>query len=296
MPDAAANGGASGSGGGAPDAAAAVDAGRPVAEACAPHATFALVLDLDVTWAGNSATTGGAGRVHIWNKAALNTSGNAISGQVTGCGTALPETTLTGLGRLAAGGNKILIQVPDAIWDAPGMPKYALSGARRGPDLGATIELGFAAPLGFDPGGDVGAPWPDSYQALHDHLLDADGDGKPGYLALPRADGGYVLPPTSLGLGGLAPAAEKVFLVTHNRFTLSATRTACDDFSGAAAALAFDSHVVGCVVHGGGDCSPGQVDFVDQNRMKYLPKSATFAAKRVPDAATCAEVRAALPR
>ena len=58
---------------------------------------------------------------------------------------------------------------------------------------------------------------------------------------------------------------------------------------------AFDSHVMGCTVGGGKDCSDSQTDFVDQNRMKYQVKSATFTAKRVPDNATCADVRLASP-
>ena len=60
-------------------------------------------------------------------------SGDALSGMLQGCGTVLPETALTGLGRIAAGGDKILIEVPDDTWEKPAMPKFPVTGmqARR---------------------------------------------------------------------------------------------------------------------------------------------------------------------
>jgi hypothetical protein len=270
------------------------DAAPPSGEACPTTASFAILLSLDVTWVGNAATTSGTGKVHIWNKADLMASGTTLSGQVTPCGTELPETTLSGLGRVAAGGSKILIQIPETVWDAPSMPKFPLVGTRASAALGAAIEINLAAPLGYKPAADLRATWPESYTGLRDQLLDPDGEGKPGYLAMPKPDGGYVLPPTSLGLGGLAPAAERLALVSRNLMTLAGTRTSCEAFAGTANVTAFDSHVVGCVLRGGGECSPAQVDFVDQNRMKYVPKGATFMAVQVAAAATCAEVRRAL--
>ena len=265
----------------------------PGAEPCPTQATFALLLTMDVTWAGTAATSGGTGKVFIWNKADLVAAGNTLSGQVTACGTVLPDTPLTALGRIAAGGPKILIEVPVAVWDAPSMPRYPLSGSRTSAALGAAVQIDLNAPLGFER--DAMAAWPDSYTGLLTSLRDADGDGHPGYSARPRPDGGYVLPPTALGLGGLAPAAETIYLVSRNVMSLTGTRSSCDAFSGSAAVPAFDSHVVGCKVRGGGECTDRQIDFVDQNRMKYLPKSATFAAKSVAATATCDDVRRALP-
>jgi hypothetical protein len=289
-------GGQSGATGDASSPAGSGGSSQPPAtgEACDPQASFALLLTLDVTWAGTAATMGGTGKVTIWNKADLVASGNALSGQVTACGTVLPDTPLTALGRIAAGGPKILIEVPVAVWDAPTMPKYALVGTRAGTALGAMIQIDMVAPLGFERP-DPKAAWPDSYTGLRTFLKDADGDGHPGYSARPRPDGGYVLPPTALGLGGLAPAAETVFLVSSNVITLRGPRTSCDAFTGEATVSAFDSHVVGCIVKGGAECTDRQIDFVDQNRMKYQPKTATFSAKRIAATATCDDVRRALP-
>ena len=46
---------------------------------------------------------------------------------------------------------------------------------------------------------------------------------------------------------------------------------------------------------GASDCSPTEVNFIDTNRTIYDITSATAETKVMPDTATCADVRAALP-
>jgi hypothetical protein len=246
---------------------------------------------MEVTWPSTTAAAAGMGKIYLWNKTAVTPSGDAVSGMLQGCGTLLPETALTSLGRIAAGGTKILIEVPDDTWEKPSMPKFPIMGMQTGGATG-TVSLSWAVLLGATLG-DLKGPWPDSYSGLMG--ADPDGDGKPGYIAAPRNGGGFVLPPTAVGIGGSAPAAERLFLVSRHLVSVSGTRTSCDEMAGTANVMAFDSHVMGCLLRGGGECNKGQTDFVDGNRMKYQVKSATFRAKKVPDGATCAEVRAALP-
>lgn len=57
----------------------------------------------------------------------------------------------------------------------------------------------------------------------------------------------------------------------------------------------FDNHMVGCHISGGGECTPAEVKFIDDNRTIYTVASATAEAKTISDAATCADVRNALP-
>ena len=64
-----------------------------------------------------------------------------------GCGTVLPETGLTSLGRIAAGGDKILIEVPEDVWEKPSMPKFAVTGMQAGGAMG-TFNLSWAVLLG----------------------------------------------------------------------------------------------------------------------------------------------------
>jgi hypothetical protein len=262
----------------------------PAAGAC-PGGAYAIAITMDVTWPSTTAAAAGMGKIFLWNKSTVSPTGDAVAGMLQGCGTVLPETGLTSLGRIAAGGTKILIEVPEDVWDKPSMPKFPVTGMQAGGATG-TFNLSWAVLLGATLG-DPKGPWPDSYTGLMG--ADADGDGKPGYIAAPRNGGGFVLPPTAVGIGGSAPSAERLFLVSRHVVTINGTRTSCDELSGPASVSAFDSHVMGCLLRGGGECNKGQTDFVDGNRMKYVVKSATFRAKKVGDAATCAEVRAALP-
>jgi hypothetical protein len=156
------------------------------------------------------------------------------------------------------------------------------------------VNLEWASLVGINLA-DPKAAWPDSYTGIAAMAQDADGDGKPGYSAVPRSGGGFVLPPTSVGIGGGAPSAEKVYLVSRHLIAVAGARSSCDEMAGTATVSAFDSHVMGCQVRGAGDCNANQTDFVDQNRMKYRVTSATFRAKKLTAAATCANVRQALP-
>jgi hypothetical protein len=125
--------------------------------------------------------------------------------------------------------------------------------------------------------------------------VDADSDGKPGMLAVPKNGGGYVLPPTAIGLIGSAPAADNIYLVSRTSVGLAGKTTTCEEQAGTATIKYFDSHVVGCHVKGAAECNPTQVDFIDQSRSIYKATSGTFKSKKVADGATCADVRAALP-
>jgi hypothetical protein len=285
------SGGSSGGSGGTPG-----DAGAPpsMTGACTPDAgqPLGVHIVMDVTWPASTASSAGTGKIHLWNRSAITASGNSLDGTTQGCGTLLPDTVLNSLGSLAAGGSKILIEVPDAVWDAPSMPKYATRGTQSGTAVGSTVALGWTALIGLTLA-DPQAPWPDSSRGLMG--VDSDGDGAPGYSATPRSGGGYVLPPTALGLGGSAPVAETVYLVSRHIIEMTGMRPACDQQAGTATVKAFDSHVIGCKLRGGQDCSPTQTDFLDGNRPKFVVSGATYQARALPAGATCADVRKTFP-
>jgi hypothetical protein len=288
-PVAGAGGTASGAGGSGPGA----DGGMPPAAGCGAG-VFAMQVVMDVTWPAGTAAAAGSGKIYLWNRTVLEESGNTLTGTLQGCGTVLPETALTAIGRLATGGTKILIEVPDPVWEAPTMPRFAVKGMASAATATGMVNLEWASLVGINLP-DPKAAWPDSYTGIAAMAQDADGDGKPGYSAAPRAGGGFVLPPTAVGIGGLAPAAEKVYLVSRHLIAIAGARSSCEEMAGTATVSAFDSHVMGCQVKGGADCNANQTDFVDQNRMKYKVTSATFRAKKLTAAATCANVRQALP-
>jgi hypothetical protein len=248
---------------------------------------------LDVTWEGTTAAESGTGKINIWSRVTFKVNGDKLDVGLHACGSVLPETKLNGIGQIAAGGDKVLIEVQEGVWDAESIPVTMATGKQSGIDVGSDVEFTYVSLLGATMPDPAGA-WPKAGADMT--AVDLEGDGSKGYTATPRKGGGYVLPPTGLGLGGSAPSADKVYLVSRQAMTLKGKRTACDAHSGTAMVASFDNHVVGCHISGGAECSADQADFVDSNRMQYKAKSATYEAKVVDDDATCADVRAALPQ
>jgi hypothetical protein len=138
--------------------------------------------------------------------------------------------------------------------------------------------------------GDPNGAWPAASSIMG---LDQDGDGRPGITAIPRNGDGFSPPPTSLAQ---TQRADQLDLVIRNVMTLTATVDGCpDSYNGSASVKFFDNHVIGCHVMGGNECSAAEAQFVDEQRSVFVPGSATFTAKIVPDGASCADVRTALP-
>lgn len=254
--------------------------------------TEALHYVLDVTWPGTTAGESGSGKINIWSRVTFSASGDDLEVGLHACGSVLPETKLTVAGKFATGGEKVLIEVPGMVWDAPSIPITMASGKQSGFSVGSDVEFSYVSVLGATLA-DPMAAWPESGADMS--AVDLEGDGSKGYTAAPRNGGGYVFPPTAVGLAGSAPAADKIYLVSRQAMTLKGKRTACDAHSGTAEVTAFDNHVVGCHINGGAECSADQADFVDQNRMRYMVTSATYEAKTVATDTSCADVRAALP-
>lgn len=257
--------------------------------ACAPRATFAEAshLIVNVTWPAGTASMGGSGQVHLWGKVVFTASGNTLSGELQACGITLPPTTLTALG----GGGMIQIEVPNAAWDAPSMPRFQVDGTQTGWNVGATLSYSYAALVGFTSANPTTAAWPSSYTGIT-MTIDAEGDMNAGLTAVPRSGGNYTLPPTSILQ---LSRADQLYIVTRQVTAATLTRTACAETSGSATFAHFNNHVVGCHVMGGGACSSTEVNFIDQNRTIYEIVSATAQTKIVAETATCADVRAALP-
>lgn len=254
--------------------------------------TEAVHYVLDVTWPGTTAGEKGSGKIGIWSRASFTAKGDDLEVGLHACGSLLPETKLTVAGQFATGGQKVLIEVPEEVWDAPSIPITMGTGKQSGFAVGSDVEFSYVSVLGATLA-DPMAAWPESGADMT--AVDVEGDGSKGYTAAPRDGGGFVLPPTAVGLAGSAPSADKVYLVSRQAMNLKGKRTACDAHSGTAEVTAFDNHVVGCHIKGAAECSANQSDFVDENRMRYMVTSATYEAKTVANDASCADIRAALP-
>jgi len=261
------------------------------------NVTLAVHIVLDVTWTGdNVKTKPGMGKVHIWNRSRLAVNGTMLSGDETQpCATLLPEFELGTIGGVLVGGTKVLIEIPNSVWDSPSMPKFHSQGTLNSWTVGGQADLDpTVALVGVKMPNPMGA-WPSSADIASMMLAqDADADGKPGFTATPKnGPSPYTQPPLS-GIG-IGPKADKIYLATRTIIELHGKLTTCEDMSGTAKVPFFDNHVVGCHVAGGADCDASQSDFVDSSRTIYVPANATFTAKKIADGASCADVRAALP-
>jgi hypothetical protein len=98
--------------------------------------------------------------------------------------------------------------------------------------------------------------------------------------------------PVSTPILGVGARADKLYLASRTGVALNGKLTSCTEQSGVATISFFDSHVLGCHVSGGTECTAAQVDFVDTNQTKYTMMSGTFTSKILPDTATCADARA----
>jgi hypothetical protein len=273
-------GGVTGTGGGAAGTGGATTGNCPM-PATFTHANHDI---LNVTWPGGLATAGGTGPVHIWSKVTFTANGNTLSATAQACGSVLPSTVLSAL----VGGGSVQIDIPNAAWDAASMPRFTFTATQTGWNVGSTISYTSNALVGFtaDPGS-----WPTASSGISGRV-DADGDGAVGLTAVARTGSGFVIPPVDILM---TARADKVYIVTRNSNSVVVTRTSCDQLTSTTTYTNFDNHVVGCHVAGGQDCDTAQATFVDNNRTVYVVSSATVQTKLVPDSATCADVRAALP-
>ena len=205
----------------------------------------------------------------------------------------MPDFALNFAGQTVTGGKKVLVEIPHDVWEAPSIPRLHSQGKIGGWNPGSPFSIDNTVALMGLTMPDPAAAWPKSYTAIM--TVDADGDGHPGFTAVPRKGGDYVQPPTGLGFLGSAPTADKLYLSSRTVVSLKGTLGSCTDVAGPATITFFDSHVVGCHTNRGAECTAGQVDFVDQARTMYQITGATFVAKKIPDTASCADARAAVP-
>ena len=293
-----ATGGAAGTGGSTGGSAGAGGTGMDGGGGCTQYSKFTLGIHiiLDVTWAGSLATEKGSGKVHLWNKAMLNANGTALTGEAANCGTTLPDIVLSGAGVIVTGKSKVQIQIPFESWDKPSIPKFQQTGTLSGWAVGSDIKMEPTVALVGLTMPDPMAPWPASYLDIMG--VDHDGDGAMGISGLGKNDATYTYPPTGLGAFGSAPTADKVYIASRTVVQLTGKTTSCEEQAGTANAKFFDNHIIGCHVFNGGECTRtgngNQTDFIDVSRTVYVPTGGTFVSKKLPDNATCADVRAAL--
>lgn len=280
----------SGSGGASAGKAGAQAAGGESGGDCMPRdkITMATHIVMNITWPDTLAAVKGTGQFHLWNRSQYTVTGTTFSGESQPCGSILPPLELSAI----AGGGKTLIEIPEATWDLPSMPKVMGSGTIAGWTVGSKFTTAAASALVGLMMTDPESAWPGKGSMISG--VDHDSDTKPGILGVPKADGGFLRPPTSI-LGQAGAIADQVYLVTRTAVGMDGALTSCTEQSGTVDVKFFDNHVIGCHIYNGGECDATQADFIDSNRTIYQVTNATYTSKFVDEATTCADVRAALP-
>lgn len=262
---------------------------------CAPRAgeTVGLHIVARVTWP-QTILAAGEGTLHIWSRAATTYSGNDLTATVKACGAIVPPLTLLA----QYGGYKIQPLFPDAMWDSSGMPSFTVAGTHGGFDGGKAVKLDKAAVLiGATMADPANGVWPQNGTELT--VADHDGNDKPGVSADSRVGGEFRLPPADVmalqTMGASGTFADVLYLAFRVVTAIDGTRQGCDRVTGTATLSHFDNHVVGCHASAGRECLPAEVSLLDLGRSIFQVSSATFEMVHLPDGATCADVRAALP-
>ena len=273
--------------------------------ACDFNGTWASRLTIDVTWAPQGLNAvilaSGTGQIKQWIKGVRTQTGMSTSDATVVCGIDLPDFQST----LVIGSETYGVRFPASLFDGPDggggyLPTFTVNAALSGLTPGSTYSTTTtAALLGLTLAQPTTAAWPSTVSTS----VDMDKDGKSGVTANAAQGSPYSDIPTGIP----APfqpivRANKLYLAIRQVTVVSGTLTDCDHMTGTvsipqiSSKYAIDSHVMGCALTAGGDCTSTQASFVDNTQPVFTPSGTTdFQSVRLPTGASCADVRAALP-
>jgi hypothetical protein len=291
-----------------------MDDGGPGPASDAPPGTcnydgiWASKLTIDVSWAPQGLTSivlaNGSGTIKQWIRGNRMQQGMTLTDATVVCGVDLPDFQGTAIVGMETYG----VVFPSALFESHDLPVFTVTGTISGQVPGSTYTttptaalLGVSLP---DPATDA---WPSTVTTA----VDMDMDGKPGVTigvatGATASGGAYSGVPVGIpGIGQPTIRADKLYVAIRQVTSVSGTVQDCNHISGTvtipsiAGKAGIDSHVLGCELAAGGDCSTGassQASFVDNTQPVFTPTgSGTFEAVRVPTGTSCAAVRQMLP-
>jgi hypothetical protein len=303
-------GGPSGSGGGSNDGS-----GPPLSDGsaggqCDFSGMWALKITIPVNWAPQGIMSvilaPGSGVIEQWILSTRTLQGLATTEDTAVCGITLPDFSGTGF----VGGETYGVRFPDSLFDGDFIPKTPIAGMLS--DTSPTARFttsAHAVLIGLTLANATTASWPSTITTA----VDTDMDNEPGVTAAAATgpiagneDGGSYQP---IPVDPFGDRADRVYVAIRQVTALSGAATDCDHISGtvtipkiqgasagATPKYAIDSHVLGCRLTTGDDCSATQGAFVDGTQPVFSPTmaAATFSAVRLRSG-NCASVRQALP-
>jgi hypothetical protein len=298
-----------------PDAGTA-DAMFPGDAGCDFNGTWATRITIGVTWQPQGLTNlilqPGSGTIMQWVKGVRVQSPDAprsLMDDSVVCGIALPDFQATALGLNEVYG----VRFPDTLFDDQYVPPFTVSGALD-EQMTKYSTTQTAVLLGLTMNSPTTDPWP----ATVPTAVDMDNDGNPGVtigvahgpLATPTISASsYSYIPTEILIPPPiipAPGASSLYVAIRQITVTTGTVQDCNTITGTVSIPvieskpAIDSHILGCALVDGGHCTTGtssQTSFLDNSEPVFTPTNTTsFKSVRLAAGATCADVRAALPR
>ena len=273
--------------------AAAQEATLMAAESCDFSGTWALKFEIPVTWKGfDKGLESGSGTIVQWALSHRRMADDHhISEEIVPCGSTIPSY------HASLGGESYGITFPDALFDggrlSPIPGRTAVSDRAPGGTFLAdpiTIEMGVNLPDADT------AIWPKEAKTLAGHLVDSDADGNPGVTVQARFDDGLSRPPVNMMR---THRAQEFYLALRDVIGAQGRVVSCDRFEGSTVIPmlggkpALSSSVVGCRLTTGALCNQAQANLSNRYQPTYrLGDRSRSTMVRLPDQATCAQVRA----
>lgn len=281
------------------------DGGSDASLPCDYNGTWGSKLTLEVNWMPQGLTSiilaSGTGHIEEWIKGVRVQQGNRVTDTTVVCGIQLPDFQSTSLATSETYG----VVFPPTLFDGNYLPPFTVSGTISGQMPGATYAAtASAALLGIS----LTNPTTDAWPSTVTTAVDTDQDGKPGITAN-VATGISPTGPMYSGVPVGIPApfqptvrASRLYLAIRQVTVASGTAQDCAHINGTvtiptiSGKPGIDSHVIGCALAAGGDCSSSQANFVDNTQSVFTPTgTSSFQSIRLPTGSTCAALRQMLP-
>ncbi len=259
--------------------------------ACDLTGTWATKIVIPVTWSATLGIQAGSGEIVQYTMDTRAQTGTSFTDAVKVCGITSPDYK----SRPIFGGELYGVRFPDSLFDAGDLPVFTAHGALSEAMTGATYSLSdVLVLLGATMTRPLTDPWPAAPGGVNSTL---GSNGKPGITVLAAAEPGYSFPPVNLTRTRRAASFQ---IAIRNVGSSAGTVETCDRLTGSATVAviagkpAIDNHVIGCTRTDNADCEPRQYVFIDSQNPVFSPSGAgTVVSVRLPDGATCADVRTA---
>ncbi len=272
--------------------------------------TWATKISIDVNWVPQGLMgvilAPGSGKILQWIKSVRTiANGTSTTDTAVVCGIALPDFSGTSF----VGGETYGVRFPPSLFDSGYLPSFAIFGTLGGNSPTATFATKpSAALIGLTLANPATAAWPATIMTA----VDTDMDNNPG-VTVNAATG--LIPGGGSGDSGVysqfpvdvfSDRADQLFVVIRQVTQLNGAASDCNHFTGmttipkipnnTSGKYAIDSHIVGCNLAAGGQCSSSQISFIDGTQPVFSPSgNASFSSVRVKSGTTCSDVRSMLP-